>query len=60
MTAEQRKIQDEAILAIFEDISEEEYVEVYGEKFLFDSKFCEKWNRVMGLAGIIMLAISLF
>jgi hypothetical protein len=59
MTPEQKKMQDEAILAIFEDVTNEEYVEVFGEKCLFDSKFCDKWNLVMALTMIATLVFNL-
>lgn len=53
------KLTDEAIDAIFEPVLiEDEYVELYGERFLFDSKACDKWNRIVGLACLIMMIVN--
>ncbi len=39
--------QDEKLQEIFgNNVDDAEYVEVGGQRFMFDSKFCDRWNTI--------------
>lgn len=38
--------QDEKLNEIFSEETEVEYVEIGGQRFIFDSKACDRWNTI--------------